>query len=194
MTETVEVDLSGANEPPPASNPAPSSMEIDLTGILTDLRGLELPSSPPPPRDLDRVFAAMRENAERAEGDDAAAEYLTLARSYLEMGLTTEAAAALENAVQGTASRFEAASMLGKLAQQRGDLVAAVDWLERAAEVPAPSVEEGRALLYELGATLERSGEAARALAVFLELQADAGEYRDIASRIATLSRSQTGD
>ena len=136
----------------------------------------------------------MRDNAERAEGDDAAGEYLALARSYLEMGLTAEAVAALENAVQGTAFRYEAASILGKLAQQSGDLIAAIDWFERAADVPAPSLEEGRALLYELGATLERTGESARALAVFLELQADAGDYRDVASRIATLSRSQTGD
>jgi tetratricopeptide (TPR) repeat protein len=194
MTDAVEVDLSETRVPTVEPGPDLSSMEIDLTGILTDLRGLELPSSPPPAQDLERVFATMRENAERAEGDDAAGEYLALARSYLEMGLTTEAAAALENAVQATASRFEAASMLGKLAQQRGDLDEAIDWFERAAEVPAPSVDEGRALLYELGATLERAGEAARALAVFLELQADAGDYRDIASRIATLSRSQTGD
>ena len=195
LTESVEVDLTQANQPDTLTGPVASSMEIDLTGILTDLHGLELPSSPPPPpQDLDRVFAAMRDNAKRAEGEEDAGEYLALARSYLEMGLTAEAVAALENAVQGTASRFEAASTLGRLAQQRGDLVAAIDWFERAAEVPAPTVEEGRALLYELGATLERSGEAARSLAVFLELQADAGAYRDVASRITTLSRSQTGD
>ena len=52
---------------------------------------------------------------------------------------------------------------------------------------------EGRELLYDLGAILETVGETARALAVFLELQADAGEYRDVAARVERLARVQTG-
>jgi hypothetical protein len=36
-------------------------------------------------------------------------------------------------------------------------------------------------------------GETARALAVFMELQADAGEYLDVAARVARLSRAQSG-
>ena len=37
------------------------------------------------------------------------------------------------------------------------------------------------------------AGEIARALAVFLELQADADRYRDVHARIGRLSRVQTG-
>jgi hypothetical protein len=48
-------------------------------------------------------------------------------------------------------------------------------------------------LLYDLGVTLEEAGESARALAVFLELQADAGDYRDVGPRVDRLSRVQTG-
>jgi len=149
------------------------------------------PESPSP--DLDRVFAAMREDAERVEEDDDAGEYMALARTYVEMGKKNEAVAALETAAHSPAFRFEAASMLAQLARERGDLLAAIDWFERAAEVPAPTAEDGRSLLYELGAMLERTGEGARALAVFLELQAEAGEYRDLGRRIATLARSQAG-
>jgi hypothetical protein len=68
-----------------------------------------------------------------------------------------------------------------------------VEWLERAAEAPAPTGDAGLALLYDLGATLESMGETARALAVFMELQADAGEYLDVAARVARLSRAQSG-
>ena len=64
---------------------------------------------------------------------------------------------------------------------------------ECAAEAPAPTAEEGRALLYDLGVTLEETGETARALAVFLELQADAGDYRDVSRRIDRLARVRTG-
>jgi hypothetical protein len=54
-------------------------------------------------------------------------------------------------------------------------------------------VDDGRALLYELGATLEDAGETARALAVFLELQAEGGDYRDVRLRTERLAGSQSG-
>jgi hypothetical protein len=47
--------------------------------------------------------------------------------------------------------------------------------------------------LYDLASTLESSGDTSRALAAFLELQADAGEYRDVAARVDRLGRVQTG-
>ena len=69
----------------------------------------------------------------------------------------------------------------------------AIEWLERAVEAPAPGVSETCELLYDLGAILESAGETSRALAVFLELQADAAGYRDVAARIERLARVQTG-
>ena len=44
-----------------------------------------------------------------------------------------------------------------------------------------------------LGVTLEEAGETARALGVFLELQADAEDYRDVSERAERLARVQTG-
>jgi len=46
---------------------------------------------------------------------------------------------------------------------------------------------------FDLGATLEATGDVSRALAVFMGLQADAGEYKDVAERVDRLSRVQTG-
>ena len=83
--------------------------------------------------------------------------------------------------------------MLGRLYLQRQDPAKAVEWLERAAEAPAPTADGGRELLYDLGATLESIGEVSRALAVFMELQADAGDYRDVGARVDHLARVQTG-
>jgi hypothetical protein len=48
-------------------------------------------------------------------------------------------------------------------------------------------------LLYDLADALEKDGEIARALAILLELQADAGDYRDVASRIDRLTKVQAG-
>jgi hypothetical protein len=88
--------------------------------------------------------------------------------------------------------RFQACAELGRLYARGGELARGVDWMERAAEAPAPRPDEGHALMYDLADTLERLGESARALAVLMELEADAGRYRDVPSRIERLSRVQT--
>ena len=69
----------------------------------------------------------------------------------------------------------------------------AVEWLEQAADGPAATKEEGFAVLYELADTLERLGESARAMAILVDLDADAGGYRDVRLRIEQLARAQPG-
>ena len=79
--------------------------------------------------------------------------------------------------------------MLGRLYLERNDATHAIEWLERAAEAPAPTPDAGRALLYDLAETLETVGEHARALAVFVELESESGGYRDVAGQIERLSK-----
>jgi lipopolysaccharide biosynthesis regulator YciM len=105
--------------------------------------------------------------------------------------MVDEAITALEEAARSPRQRFEAASMLARLRLERGETTAALEWFERAAEAPAPSADAGNALLYDLAETLEKAGEHARALAIFLELEAESGGYRDVASRIDRLSKVQ---
>ena len=45
--------------------------------------------------------------------------------------------------------------------------------------------------MYDLANTLEKAGELSRALAVFVELEAESGNYRDVAYRILRLSKLQ---
>ncbi len=51
------------------------------------------------------------------------------------------------------------------------------------------ATDESRDLLYDLGVLLAGAGETERALAVFLELQADSPEYRDVALQVGRLSQ-----
>jgi tetratricopeptide (TPR) repeat protein len=102
-----------------------------------------------------------------------------------------EAIAALQEAARSPRQRFEAASMLGGLLLERKDAAGAIRWFERAAEVPPPSADAGNALLYDLADALEKGGEHARALALFVELEAESGGYRDVAHRIDRLSKVQ---
>ena len=118
---------------------------------------------------------------------------MTLARTYLEIGMLDEAVASLQTAARSPRQRFEASAALGRLHERRGEPPQAIEWFERAAETPAPTPDEGRELLYDLGVLLDGAGETSRALAVFLELQSDAGDYRDVPARIDRLARVQTG-
>jgi tetratricopeptide (TPR) repeat protein len=198
----VEPAVATAETPPapsllPSVSKNPSSRtqpeEIDLTSALGSLDGPG-ESTPQQTPTLDEVFSEIREEA---SGDpDFSAQHMTLARTYLEIGMLDEAASALETAARSPKQRFAAAAALGRLCGRRGEQARAIEWLERAAGAVAagvPDVEAGRSVLYDLGVLLEGAGETSRALSVFLELQSDAGDYRDVPGRIERLARVQTG-
>jgi hypothetical protein len=67
----------------------------------------------------------------------------------------------------------------------------AIESFERAAGAPAPNAEDGRLLLYDLADALEDAGEGPRALAIFMDLQAEAGTYRDVPVRVDRLAKVQ---
>ncbi len=198
------VSFDSVPEPPPvpevkkAKPPLTESgtIEIDLTEMLNETESATpaedfVPLAPPPPRSLDQVFRGMRDETNRASAEEAAAEQYRLALTYHEMGMADDAITALQAAARSPRQRFDAASMLGRLYLERNDTTRAIEWLERAAEAPAPTPDAGRALLYDLATTLESVGEQARALAVFVELESESGGYRDVAGQIERLSKVQ---
>ena len=172
--------------------------EIDLSEVLRQLKPMISPSARPQkgprmadnpdPSNLDDVFRDFREEVSRQSESDEADQRYKVALTYRDMGMIDDAVRELEQAARSPRLRFDASALLARLLRDRGEVAHAIDWFERAAEAPAPTPEAGRQLLYELGQALEMSGESARALAVYLELQADAGEYHDTAARVARLS------
>jgi tetratricopeptide (TPR) repeat protein len=125
----------------------------------------------------------------------------TRARGQLERGIeylgdnkVDEAMASFEEASRMPAMRFEASSHLARLLLVRGDLQAAVDWMERALEAPAPTVEDRLGVMYDLADTLARQGEASRAIALFTEVDSESAGYRDVRERIAHLSQTEIGN
>jgi tetratricopeptide (TPR) repeat protein len=166
--ESLLADLEASSE---AEAPARESTEIDLSVALEEFT----------PRD----DAARRSALERFEQD------FKRGMALLRSGDVDAAVAALQTASEAPRLRFATASVLARIHRDRGAIDRAIEWFERAAQAPAPTAEEGYQLLYELAELLEASGETARALAVCLELQADAGDYRDIAQRVDRLARVQ---
>ena len=143
------------------------------------------------PHSLDEVFDQMRDEVGREPEEEAAAEQFGLGLTYKELGMEEEAIQAFEAAVHSPRQRFEAASALGHLYLERGSTATAVEWFLRAAEAPAPSPDAGYELLYNLAETLEKAGDHARALAIFVEIEAETGGFRDVASRVDRLSKVQ---
>lgn len=205
LNEGVSFDTPPVPEPPPApvakaapkGAPGPvetfsdsGTIEIDLTDALAD-PPVPAPLTSPAPRSLDQVFRGLRDESNRQSAEEAAAEQYRLALTYHEMGMTEDAMKALEGATRSPRQRFDAASMLGRLYLERKDLEHAIEWLERAAEAPAPTADAGRSLLYDLAQTLEVVGESSRALAVFVELESESGGYRDVSGHIDRLSKVQ---
>jgi len=189
--------------PPPTAraSAAADDVEVDLSIVLEDIKpgataaaaAPEPPRTPAPSADLDGVFGNLRDQASRRSGlDDAEKEY--------KRGLALRAAGdidgciqALEKASRAPKLRFGTAWLIARLYRDRDMLPQALEWLERAAQAPAPTSDESHQLLYELADGLEKVGEIARALAICLELQADAGSYKDVDQRIDRLTKVQAG-
>lgn len=146
---------------------------------------------PTQPGSLAEAFEQMREQVNSGSAEEAAAEQYGLAVTYHELGMIDDAVLALKAAAKSPRQRFEAAALLATLYLERDDVATAIEWFEQASEAPAPTATAGRALLYDFAETLEKAGHHARALAVFVELEAEAGGYRDVAYRILRLSKLQ---
>jgi len=176
--------------------------EIDLSTVLSGLTPTPSSSVPmddllaavDPDSDIEDVFAQMRATSAREQQASTALAQYDEGVRLIEQGLDREAIAALETAARVPVMRFRAAARLGRLLIDRGDLNEGIEWLERAAEAPAPSPEDGYDLLYELAGALEAQGESARALAVLMELDAEADGYRDVRTRIMHLTRAQQAE
>jgi len=188
-----EADRNTKRPTPPTAPGTGAPSEVDLSSVLAGLHATPGSLAPRPtasenvePRAGEGPLPRRPDPAEQTA--EAAAQF-ELAQEHLRKGLPAEAAAALQAAARVPTFRFKAAAQLGRLEASRGDLRTAVEWFERAAEAATPSGDESFTVLYDLADTLERTGESVRALAVFIELEADAGLYRDVHTRIEQLTR-----
>ncbi|HUP39993.1 MAG TPA: tetratricopeptide repeat protein, partial [Vicinamibacterales bacterium] len=186
------------NVPPPPPAPVatgkPESQEVDLNDSIHDMRTGQVAAAAGKPaaagsaaREMDSVLKGMRDEAAQDATPETAEQHFKLAATYVDMGMQDEAMKALEVAARSPRHRFRAAAMLAKAHLGSGDMVHAIEWYERAVEAPSPSPMALHAVLYELASVLEAHGESARALAVLLELQSEAGDYRDVSSKLEQL-------
>jgi len=160
-----------------------------LSDIFSDLRKEHAAAAEQkgPAPAIEDVLQNLRDEASHDASPETAEQHFKMAATYVDMGMHEDAMKALEVAARSPRHRFRAGAMLAKACLEMKDYVHAIEWYERAVEAPAPSPMAHHALLYELASVLEANGEGARALAVLLELQAEAGEYRDVSTRLEQL-------
>ncbi|MGE3955093.1 MAG: tetratricopeptide repeat protein [Vicinamibacterales bacterium] len=184
------------------SEPSRSAQAPRLEEDLSDAIDTIPPPAPPPvpvhpatsaPQDLDAVFARLRDDVAHGTPEEAAEADFARGAALLEAGQWGESTEPLRRAMRAPGRRFAAASLLSRAYQSLGRTAEAIEWLGHAVDVPGITPPERYDTLHRLADMLEASGEPESALAVCLELQADAGEFRDVTTRIARLSRTQAG-
>ena len=150
-----------------------SDVEVDLSIVLNDIREPAV------------VGAAKPRPVQKTD------DSFLVGAALHKAGKLEDAIPHLETASRTPALRFQSASLLGRIYRAREMKTPAVEWLERAARAPAPSFEDYHQLLFELADLLESTGDTARALSLYRELHADAGDYRDVAARVDRLTKVQ---
>ena len=186
--------LDGQAEVPRASELANQPVEIDLSDALAAIGGSPAAAAggrPAAGASLEAVFEAMRPRGADYRTVAEGAELYERGVRRLEDGEVRDGLADLAEAARVPAFRFPAAARLGREYVGRGHAHAGIDWLERAAEMPAPTRDAGLAVLYDLGVALDAAGEGSRALAVMMEIEADEPNYRDVRQRLEVLTRAE---
>jgi len=187
--------------PPARPAPEPSaSVEEDLSVVLDQFQpappvaSTPVPSQPAaPPPDIESVFAQFRDEAEQQPNDDSADVAYTRGLALFEAGDLDGSIEPLRAAARSMGRRFAAATLLARVYQQQNLIPQAIEWLGHAVDAPATSAQERFETLFKLAELLELSGEREGALALFIELQVDAGEFKDVTRRISRLSRTEGG-
>ncbi len=184
--------------PAPKAHAATDDVEVDLSIVIDDINPPEPPAAKAKTmesasEDLDGVFGSLREQSAKRSGLDEAEKEYKRGLALRSSGDIDGCIQAFEKAARAPKLRFGTSWLIARLYRERDMLPQSLEWLERAAQAPAPTSDESHQLLYELADGLEKAGEVARALAICLELQADAGEYKDVSQRIDRLTKVQAG-
>ena len=145
--------------------------------------------------ELKEVFDEFRAELGELEEDEDVETHYNLGIAYREMDLVEEAISEFQKVAKmvqnGKSFRYamQCYTLLGLCFMGRGEPKIAAMWYKRALAMPNLDHESVLALLYDLGVAQENGGDPAAALDSFKQVYALNIDYRDVAGRIAELSR-----
>ena len=105
-----------------------------------------------------------------------------------DVGLFKQAAEHFEKAAQDPRYALKGFAQMGLCLKKSGKQDQAVEVFRRALQVPSSSSKERVQILYLLGRTLESLGRIPETLETYRWLRREAPQYRDVATRIESLS------
>ena len=189
-------DVFASTAPAPivaANTPAP----VAVNGTAKAAASAEVPA--PTAEDLNQlaeVFQEFRtELGEMGDEDEDLETHYNLGIAYREMGLLDEAIAEFQKVAKAVQKgkpfpyMMNCSTLLGLTFMDKGEPKIASLWYQRALDTPGLEEESILALRYDLGAALEAAGESKAALDTFRNVYAMNIDYRDVADRIATMSK-----
>ncbi len=188
----IDPDLALGTPRPSSASPVDEDLSVVRSGI-GPAEPVPVAQVPAPQTDLDAVFAAMRDEALHRPLDEAADVAFTRGTAMVEAGDLEQCIEPLRMAARAPHRRFAAATLLAQVYERQQRLGDAIEWLGHAVDAPGLTDSDRFESLLRMAALLEEAGEPASALAICLELQAGAGDYKNLAVRIARLSRAQAG-
>jgi tetratricopeptide (TPR) repeat protein len=160
------------------------------------------PSAPAAPQEgapsdassLDGLLDELGDSGPSAAQDDPETHY-NLGVAFREMGLLDEAIGEFQKVVKGAQKGrypenfLQACTLLAVSFIDKGMPQIAAKWYLRALETPDLDEESTLAVLYDLGAAYEQSGDTRSALERFSEVYSQNIDYRDVAEKIRTLQQ-----
>ncbi len=145
--------------------------------------------------ELKEVFDEFRAELGELEEDEDPETHYNLGIAYREMGLVEEAISEFQKVAKMVQSSknfrytMQCYTLLGLCFMDRQEPKIGALWYKKALAMPNLDQESVLALLYDLGVAQETAGEPAAALDSFKQVYAMNIDYRDVAGRIADLSR-----
>ncbi|HEV2498460.1 MAG TPA: tetratricopeptide repeat protein [Terriglobia bacterium] len=146
---------------------------------------------------LEELLTELEAGQPAAPAADTPQTHYNLGVAFREMGLLDEAIGEFQKVVKGRIPedhppRFlEASSMLGNCFMEKQMPEIAARWYDRALQTPGLQEEIALALTYDLATACERSGNLKAAREKFAEIYSLNIDYRDVAEKIQSLSRSK---
>jgi tetratricopeptide (TPR) repeat protein len=140
---------------------------------------------------LEEVFREFQKGVQEQLSEEDSDTHFNLGIAYKEMGLLPESIREFQVASRDPQFFVEACSMIGMCYMEQGMWGQAADWYQKALAAPDLTQETQLALRYDLAASLESAGEVERAVDLYQEVVAQSPDYRDVSTRLESLSGGQ---
>ena len=161
---------------------------VDLMKELGVEEALEQLVSPVAEGSEEMVEELKEDMGEQLTKEDAETHY-NLGIAYMEMELFDEAINEFKLSLKDPSLEFDALTRLGLCSTKKGAYQDAIEFYQKALSIEGKNEDEKKAVMYELGTTLELAGRRKDALEMFRNVHEMDKDYRGVAEKLESLAR-----